>query len=380
MEKTAALIVALALAAACGPGDPHEISQSGTGAHEVSLAVMADGFVASWYDDRDGNAEIYIRHLDTAGEPDGPELRLTNDAAASYEPDVIAVGDDVAIAWYDRAGDAVTPRLGRWRADGEPRWSAALAPSGRNPVVRLAGDRLFAAWLADDPGGSASLWAGTWALDGRPLEQAIRLGEAGRTTWNLNAGVDARGMPWVAYDARAGTQAEELFLVRGDGRGGPPVQLTPDDGVASKYPDVAFHQSRVAVTWFEARDGNADVFLSVVGSDPVVAPLGPVRRLTMTPGESIGAYLAWNGDRVGVAWSDEVDGQHEVHFQPFDAAGRPLAEARRVTESADRSLIPAIRARSGQFALAWTEYRPGDAAGEHGAIARSEIAFTLIAP
>lgn len=370
-------LLALALVA-CGPRDPHEISQSGAGAHEVSLAVVDDGFVASWYDDRDGNAEIYMRRLDATGDPAGPELRLTTDPALSYEPDVISFESDVAIGWYDRSGDALTPSLGRWGVDGQLRWTVQLAPAGRNVVVRRSGDRLFAAWLEDEDRDRATVWGGWWAKDGKPIGDPVRLGIAGRTTWNLNADIDASGVPWVAYDAKAGTKAEELFLVRGDG-GAPPRQLTADDGVPSKYPDIAFNGSRVALTWFEEREGNEDVFVAVASVDDVDAPLR-THQVTRNPGESIGAYLAWEGDRVGVAWSDEIDGQHEVYFQAFDAQGQPLGERRRITDSAPSSLIPAIRARSGRFALAWTEYNPGESTGGHGPAARSEIAFTLIDP
>ncbi|MGE0445152.1 MAG: hypothetical protein AB7P99_07975 [Vicinamibacterales bacterium] len=368
----------LALALACGARDPHEISQSGAGAHEVSLAVVDDGFVASWYDDRDGNAEIYIRRLDAAGDPAGPELRLTTDPALSYEPDVTPFESDIAIGWYERSGDALTPRLGRWSVDGQVRWTVQVAPAGRNVVVRGSGDRLFAAWVEDDDTNRATVWGGWWAHDGKPIGDPIHLAIAGRTTWNLNADVDASGVPWVAYDAKAGTRAEELFLVRGDGAA-PPRQLTADDGVPSKYPDVAFNGKAMAVTWFEERDSNEDVFVAVVSVDDD-APLSTKHQVTRNPGESIGAYLAWAGDRVGVAWSDEIDGQHDVHFQAFDPQGQPLGERRRITDSAASSLIPAIRAHNGRFALAWTEYRPGDSGGGHGPVARSEIAFTLIDP
>jgi hypothetical protein len=44
------------LVAACAP--PRQISDSGFGAYEVSLAVFDDGRALAWYDLRHGNAEI----------------------------------------------------------------------------------------------------------------------------------------------------------------------------------------------------------------------------------------------------------------------------------------------------------------------------------
>ena len=78
----------------------------------------------------------------------------------------------------------------------------------------------------------------------------------------------------------------------------------------------------------------------------------------MTPGESIGAYLKWNRDRLGLAWSDKMSGQHEIYFESFDPNGVSQGAARRVTETQTWSLVPAIQARHDGFALAWTEYAP----------------------
>jgi hypothetical protein len=138
-------------------------------------------------------------------------------------------------------------------------------------------------------------------------------------------------------------------------------QITEDDGVPSKYPDIAgtTHQ---ALTWFDERDGNQEVYLKV-GSrtairDPAVKPL----RVTTTAGESIGAYLDWatgsRDERIGLAWSDNTEGQFEVYFQAFGPDGRPLGAARRVTTNGTASLIPAIVAAGDAFALAWNEYVP----------------------
>ena len=86
---------------------PRQISESGFGAYEVSLAVWNDGLAVAWYDTRDGNAEVYVRSLDEDGREAGAELRLTNTAAESYEADIAPLKDAFAIAWYEKSHDEV---------------------------------------------------------------------------------------------------------------------------------------------------------------------------------------------------------------------------------------------------------------------------------
>ena len=91
---------------------------------------------------------------------------------------------------------------------------------------------------------------------------------------------------------------------------------------------------------------------------------GRARRVTETPGASIGAYLAWNDDRIGLAWSDDSDGNYEVFFQAFNGEGQPLAGSQRLTETAAHSMVPAIKPWRDGFALAWDEVvPPSQAAG-----------------
>jgi hypothetical protein len=156
--------------------------------------------------------------------------------------------------------------------------------------------------------------------------------------------------------------------------------MTADDGVPSKYPDIA-GVGLFAVAWFDERQGNKEVYL-FVGTEPDFA--GEIdaraRRVTSTPGESIGAYLEWSDDadpaarRIGLAWCDDSVGQHEVYFRAFDLDAMPLGDPRRVTHTPTSSLVPAIRAWRGGFALAWNEFRPGPEA--HAGT--SEIAFAIV--
>ena len=385
-----AILAAITSLAGCGSPapallDPALLDVSETpaafGAHEASLSALTDGYAVAWHDNRDGHPEIYARTLDKSGQPAGPARRLTVGTDAAYEAALVSDGERLIVGWYEKsASDMLTPKLGVWSRDGEPQWTTALATSGRNTVVGVHADRIFAAWIQDETETESSVWAGWWNVGGTVLEPPTRLAPAGRTTWNLNATLDNEGNAWLVFDAMAGTLAEELFLVRTHADGVPVVrQLTPDDGFASKYPDLALADGRAAVTWFDERDGNQEVYLAVAPVAEIGAGLADVaHRVTDTPGHSIGAYLNWNADRLGLAWSDDSSRQHEVFFQAFDALGHSIGERRQITHTPSASLIPAIRPWNAGFILAWNETDlPADAAGHTGTLS-SRIVSALV--
>jgi len=386
---TAAAAAAAVVVAACG-GEPHRISDSAGGAYEVSLAPLGSGYVAAWHRSQQDGSEIRARILDAGGRAVSPEYRLTDGSGHAYEPDVEAVGDDVAVAWYELVERGRSEaRLGVWTQTGEVRWVRTLSStgrSGRNPVVRMVGETIFCAWLERDRTGTDVIGA-TFDADGRPRSSPRRLAPAGRSTWNLNAAV-AAGRVWVIFDAKAGTRADELFAARVELPAPASqasdlqtelIRLTADDGFDSKYPDVAFGADRVAVAWHDERDGNREIYLFVTPAERLTEAVGPdAVRVTTTAGESIGAYLAWNGDRFGLAWSDDSSSRahHDVFFQAFSPDGTPVGPRRQLSSTPAASLIPAIGPATGGFAVAWSEDIV-EQRRAHGLGGRSDIVFAL---
>lgn len=378
MRRASAAALPLVALAACSV-QPRQVSDSGFGAYEVSLAAWSDALAVAWYDTRDGNAEIYVRFLDAQGRAVGADERLTRTPAQSYEADLAALDDGLAVAWYEKADDgALRAQLGFWGRDRQRRWTTALTAGGgasRNPVVRAADGALFCAWIESDGAGEEHVWAGWWERNGASRGAPVRLGAAGRTTWNLNAAIAGDGTALVVFDA-GDAGAEELYLAELAGGRVELTRLTAADGRPSKYPDIALGDGLAAITWFDERDGNQEVYLAIGPLAELRGGLeGRARRVTTSPGHSIGAYLAWNGPRLGLAWSDDSDGSYEVYFQPFGLDG-PLAAPRRLTSNATDSLIPAIRPWRERFALAWNEVAPGPR-GAHDARTRSEVMFAL---
>jgi hypothetical protein len=377
-DFTHALVVASALFVAACSAEPAQISNSRTGAYEAALTPLENGFAVAWYDTRDGNAEIYVRLLDDNGRPAGPEHRLTNSPDDSFEVSIDRVGDMMAVAWYEQtATGQQTAKLGVWTRDGANRWVHTFDRDTRNPVVRSTSTAVFCAWVKADADGGEAVFAGWWDKDGHPKAAPIRLGPASKTTWNLNASIDEQGIGWVVFDAEVATRTSEVYVAKLDGSATSAVRLTKDDGAPSKYPDLALGAGgRAALSWQEERDGNVEVYLITGKLSDLAGEIdGRSRRVTNTPGESNGAYIAWNDDRLGLAWSDKTTGQPEVYFESFDGSGNSQEPARRITNTREWSLVPAIRPWGRGFALAWTEYIPASIEFHQGT---GEVFFDLI--
>jgi hypothetical protein len=388
---TGTLLAALTFTAtACASPGAGAVTADNAVAYEPSLATFRDGLAVAWYDTRGGHGELYEQALDAEGRPYGTEVRLvTAGTRDAYEPDIHAVegsgsaGDGFVVGWYEKSPNGMlAPRLGFWSRNGAARWVKTLAPHGRNTVVRVTGDLVFAAWIDDEAAPAAGLWTGWWNLHGEPVIASRRVADAGKTTYNLNAALRTdngeHGMPvaFIVFDARVGTRAEEIYLVEDDAEHALVTRLTRDDGFASKYPDLALSGSRAALTWFDAKDGNEEVYLHVgefaaLGRPETVTG----SRITTTKGHSIGAYITWSGDRLGLAWCDDTVGQHEIHFAEFDNQGTRRGDIQRLTNTKPDSLIPAIHPWRGGFALAWNEYEGTSGHDEEG---RSQVLVKLL--
>jgi hypothetical protein len=324
-----------------------------------------------------------VQPLTDRGAPAGAPVQVTHGPRDAYEVDLLLVDGAPLVAWYEvaRENRASSAFLAQLDAAGAVVWRRPLGAEDaqtRNPVVRLLSDgAIAAAWIGPSPedlDAQPWVWTQRFAPDGAPLAAALPAWGADVLTWNLNAAVDGADRFFVVYDAALGARAHELQMLTIDGEEISHRPLTPDDGFASLYPDLAINADEMAaLAWFDERDGNQEVYLSV-------APLAALeagapadsRRVTDTPPPSIGTYLAWSTGRLALAWCDQQDGQQELYAQTFDLNGAPLSWIERLTSTPTQSSIPAIRPWKDGFVIAWNEYAVSDVRTGHAAISSSE--------
>jgi hypothetical protein len=374
--------LAALLSGAVAGSELQQISQSGFGAFEVSLAPSGEHIAAAWFDTRNGSADIYLRLLDSSGKPASPEYRLTTTKQQSYEVSIDTLDGGLGIAWYEKsATGSQQAQIGRWKMGNGLEWQTPVSLSSidsRIPVLRTFGSRIFCAWIETSGTGAESVMANWWDEYGEPQGDPIRVGPAGSTTWNLNAAIDEQGIAYVVFDAISKTRAEEVFLARIDDRAVSLVRLTEDDGYASKYPDLVLSPTGLALTWFDERDGNREVYFFASSTRHLKYTIDhSSRRVTRSPGASIGAYLAINCHQISLVWSDNSDGIYDVYLQKFDLQGESIGQSQRIALTPSQSLIPAIQSWGSGFIVAWNEIQRSTS-GYHSDETRAEIFVQLL--
>jgi hypothetical protein len=66
-----------------------------------SLVWTGSEYGVSWFDERDGNYEIYFARLDALGNKIGSDVRVTNDPLESSGPSLVWTGSEYGVSWHD---------------------------------------------------------------------------------------------------------------------------------------------------------------------------------------------------------------------------------------------------------------------------------------
>jgi hypothetical protein len=370
LTKALGTVAALVMLAACA--NATRLSPEDDRAYEVSAAWIGGAPAVAWYGGRLSHEAVYLRFTDPRGRPVASPLQLTDASRDAFEPSLQELDGHALVAWYEQAaGPPGTTRrqwslLARFDLAGRRIWQRQLSSdeaSGRIPVVRVAGGIIHVAWLEQRGEALPVLRAATLDGAGNWLSAPRDVLTVGRTTWNLNATVGPDGSFHVVLDSGPGSRANELHWLRMQGEEATGMRISRDDGSDSSYPDIAIHDATAAITWFDSRDGNPEVYLRCIPLAGDGAPPSNLRlddaalRVTRTATESIGAYLAWRDDVIELAWTEGSGKRRELWHQRFDRECRPRTAARRVAGRAGQAGIASLASSPAGFALAWNAQR-----------------------
>jgi len=296
-------------------GDEVRVTNDAGSSSSPSLAWTGSGFGIAWYDDRDGDSEIYFARLDAPGAKIGGDVRVTSAAGTSRLPRVAWSGIDYGLLWSDQ-------RDGTWES-----WFARVDATGT--VVAGSERRLTA--TPDDSNPAHFAWNGSvygivyndfrdgdWEIYFQAID---RLGAAVtlETRLTISAGVsrvpviawDGAGQFGVAWaDSRDG--AEALFFTRVAADGTKITgdhSLTPVVSAGTAIQSIVHTGGEYALAWIDSAVGNPEVYFARLAQDALG---GTPIRVTDDTTVSQNPALGWNGSEYAIAFADNRSGGYHA--------------------------------------------------------------------
>lgn len=242
-----------------------------------------------WNDNRDGNQEIYYKRSTDRGVTWGPDTRLTNDPAASYNCSLAVSGQNIYVVWNDYRNTYCGIYLKK-STDGGNTWDPDTSlydfSTSGYPSIAACGSQVHIVWSEWKPGGFEIYYKNS-------TDNAV--------TWSTDA------------------------------------QLT-SDGAQSIWPNVVISLSTVHVVWQSDLNGNLAVYYK--GSTDNGVTWSTETQLNDSLVSSLRPSIAVSGPVLHVVWYDFRDLNYEVYYKRNPIGGFPVGiENDKINNSAQQVII-----------------------------------------
>ncbi|CAN5558527.1 hypothetical protein BH10BAC5_BH10BAC5_21100 [soil metagenome] len=228
------------------------LTNNSSNSYNATIAVAGSFIYTTWYDERDGNREIYFKRSNDAGLNWEADVRLSNSAGQSEFPSISASGNSVNIAWVDDR-DGNTEIYNKNSFDNGSTWSNELRVTNntfnsQNPSITSSGDNVYLVY-GDDRNGPMQIFYKRSLNRGLSWEPETILVQNGYTNFRPIIEVSGSNVylvwfvhyPWMIYykmSTNAGsTWSEDTYLT------------TPERGQWNAVPALTFSGSTIHVLW-----------------------------------------------------------------------------------------------------------------------------------
>jgi hypothetical protein len=280
-----------------------------------SIAVSGNNIHVIWYDQRDGNWEIYYKRSTDNGATWGADTRLTNNAASSWFSAVAVSGNNIHVLWWDSRNVTNWEVYYKRSIDNGATWG---------PETRLTNGAVL---------GSVYRTPASVAVSGNNIH----------VTWH-----DLRNGDWEIYYKRSTDNGTTW---------GVDTRLTNYPGY-SLAPSVAVSGNNIHTVWYDQRDGNGEIYTKRSTDNGVT--WGVDTRLTNNPSFSGQNSVAVSGSNVHVVWNDTRDGNYEIYYKHSTDNGDSWDIDTRLTNNPNYSGYPWVAVSGSNIHTFWQDNRDGN--------------------
>ena len=324
--------------------------------------IIASGSIihAAWYDNRDGNYEIYYKRSSDDGFTWTNDTRLTADNSVSQRPSLAVSGSYVHMVWNDRVSNEEV--YYKQSTNGGLTWGVNIRLTNdpnlsTYPVIAASGNLVVTAWSENRDGNyeiyykRSTDFGITWGADTRlTIDAAVSLQVSACFTGS------ALHLSW--HDNRNGN--DEIYYRRSTDGGIswlPEIRITNLPG-ASFFASMHAEGSLVFIAWVENSDGNPEIY-SKRSTDGGVTWESNVRH-TNNSAISIRPTVSITGNNVHLVYQDNVEGNDEIYYRYSTNSGLIFSPSQRLTTDTAYSVYPCHTVSDAGIHAIWRDFRDGN--------------------
>lgn len=325
------------------------------------IAANADVVHTVWYDDGDGNFEIYYKRSVDRGITWGPDLRVTSNTAASEHPSVSVSGSVLHVLWQDNRDGNYEIYYKRSSNEGV-NWSQDTRltndPSeSRYPSVAVSGQAIHVVWY-DSRDGNEEIYYKRSTDGGVSWGTDTRL--SNDPAWSQFASVSVSGSDVHVVWADLRDAGWDIYYKRSTDGGinwGPETRITFSTAWA-RYPSVSASGSVVHVVWQDDRHTTEEIYYrrSADGG----SSWGAETRLTNNTGWSLRPSLSVSGSAVHIVWYDHPEANPEIYYKRSIDGGISWESDTRLTNDPAYSENPSVLVSGSVVHVVWQDSRDGN--------------------
>ena len=367
MKKIFVILSLLAVMSVNAQWEPDVRQTNSTGNSYTSennaWCIAASGNVVHivWYDDRDGNYEIYYKRSTDGGTTWGTDSRLTNDTFYSGLPAIAVSVSIINVVWEDSRNGNYEIYYKR-SSDGGINWGEEKRLTydtaySRYPSIAVSGSNVHIVWR-DYRDGNDEIYYKRSTDGGINWGADTRLTNNGSSSLSPSIAVTGTFVHVVWMDVRNGNS--EMYYKRSTDGGinwGADTRLT--NNIAGSYkPNIAVFGSLVHIVWEENRDQNSEIYYKRSTDGGI--NWGTDTRLTNAINISIVPSLTVSGSLVHLVWTDTRDGNREIYYKRSTDSGLNWETDIRLTINGAYSEYPSIAVSGTLVHIVWSDTRDGN--------------------
>ncbi|MCK4529307.1 T9SS type A sorting domain-containing protein, partial [candidate division WOR-3 bacterium] len=319
-------------------------------------------FVVVWGDDRDGNRNIYGQIYDNGGNPQGSNFRIDQcpGTEGQYNPSVSMNENNFAVTWEDSRKDRSIYKR-RYNNSGTP-----VANEMRVNDVDGTKNQQYPAVDMNAAGNVVVTWGDYRIPNGIYFQRLTADGAPiGVNSWiyygnKPDVSVAGDGSFVITYDYYPNIYYQ-MFNASGDSIGSP--QIANDTIYQSRYSSSIDMDAlgNFIVAWHDYRNGDYDIYAQRFDSS------GDTIDVNFRVNDDVGTTSQDNpviaispSGRFLITWYDYRNGDSDIYGQVYDASGSPVSTNFRIDGDAGTNgqyYPDAAVLSDGNFIVAWYDYR-----------------------